>query len=164
VRSSSSRRHPPIQRSAIAFWRPDAAEHGPDPGVGEDRVERGGEVRSPVADHELHPVCLSAEVHKQVAGLLRGPFPGRVQGDAEDADAPGRVLHHGQDVGLGAAGQVDAEKSQARIASAWERRNCGQVGPIRRGAGSIPLVLRISHTVDAATVTPSPASSPWILR
>src|SRR5258707_674994 len=50
------------------------------------------------------------------------------------------------------------------MASAWERRNCGQVGPVRRGAGSMPLALRISHTVDAATLTPSPASSPWILR
>ena len=28
----------------------------------------------------------------------------------------------------------------------------------------MPLVLRISHTVDAATLTPRPASSPWILR
>ncbi len=28
----------------------------------------------------------------------------------------------------------------------------------------MPLVLRISHTVDAAPLTPRPASSPWILR
>ena len=56
------------------------------------------------------------------------------------------------------------KKSQARIASAWERRNCDQVGPVRLGAGSMPLALRISHTVDAATLTPRPASSPWILR
>src|ERR1035438_2883101 len=28
----------------------------------------------------------------------------------------------------------------------------------------MPLALRISHTVDAATFMPSPASSPWILR
>src|ERR1019366_6420811 len=28
----------------------------------------------------------------------------------------------------------------------------------------MPLALRISHTVDAATLTPSPPSSPWILR
>ena len=57
------------------------------------------------------------------------------------------------------------KKSQARIAPAWERRNCCQVGPVRRsGAGSMPLALRISHTVDAATLTPRPASSPWILR
>jgi hypothetical protein len=33
-----------------------------------------------------------------------------VQGDAEDADAPGRVLDHGQDVSQGAAGQVDREE------------------------------------------------------
>src|SRR6185312_1792126 len=52
----------------------------------------------------------------------------------------------------------------ARIASAWERRNCDQASPDRRGAGSIPAFFRISHTVDAATFTPRPASSPWILR
>ena len=31
-------------------------------------------------------------------------------------------------------------------------------------AGSMPLALRISQTVDAATLTPRPAISPWILR
>ena len=56
------------------------------------------------------------------------------------------------------------KKSHARIASAWERRNCDQVGTDRRGAGSIPAFLRISHTVEAAIFTPRPASSPWILR
>src|SRR5512135_2576715 len=50
------------------------------------------------------------------------------------------------------------------MASAWERRNCDQGGPDRRGAGSMPAFFRISHTVDAATFTPRPASSPWILR
>src|SRR5450631_686826 len=68
------------------------AEHGPDPGTGEDRVERGRVVRAAVADHELDPVCLLAEVHDQVASLLGGPFPGGMQGDSEDADAPGGVL------------------------------------------------------------------------
>jgi len=47
-----------------------------------------------------HPVCLFAEVHDEVAGLLGGPLPGGMEGDAEDADAPGRVLDHGQDVCL----------------------------------------------------------------
>jgi hypothetical protein len=50
---------------------------------------------------------LLAEIHDQVAGLLGRPFPGWVQGDAEDADAPARVLDYGQDVGLGAVEQVD---------------------------------------------------------
>ena len=51
---------------------------------------------SAVADHELDPVRLAAEVHDQVAGLLDGPFPGRMQGNSEDADAPAGVLDHGQ--------------------------------------------------------------------
>ena len=55
--------------------RPDVAEHGPDTGVGQHRVERGGEVRAAVADHELDPVRLFAEVHEKVAGLLGGPLP-----------------------------------------------------------------------------------------
>jgi hypothetical protein len=67
---------------------PHVTEHGPDPGAGEDRVERGGLVRAAVADHELGPMCLLAEVHDQVASLLGGPFSGWVQGDSEDADAP----------------------------------------------------------------------------
>jgi hypothetical protein len=53
---------------------------------------------------------------------------------------------------------------RAAIISAWERKNCDQAGADRRGARSIPAFWRISHTVDAATVTPRPASSPWILR
>jgi hypothetical protein len=56
------------------------------------------------------------------------------------------------------------KKSHARIALAWERRNCDQVGPVCGRPGSMPLALRISQTVDAATLTPRPASSPWILR
>jgi hypothetical protein len=64
-----------------------------------------------VADHELHPLCLFAEVRDQVAGLLSGPFPGGVQGDAGDADAPGRVPGHGQGVGPGAVEQVHAEEA-----------------------------------------------------
>jgi hypothetical protein len=62
--------------------RLDVAQHDPDPGIGEDRVECGGEVRAAVADHELDPVRLLAEVHDQVAGLLGGPFPAWITGAA----------------------------------------------------------------------------------
>jgi hypothetical protein len=42
-----------------------------------------------------------------------------MQGDAEDADAPGGVLDHGQDVSLGTVESRSAmKKSHARIASA----------------------------------------------
>jgi hypothetical protein len=33
-----------------------------------------------------------------------------MEGDAEDSDAPGRVLDYGQDVSLGAVEQVDCEE------------------------------------------------------
>jgi len=41
-----------------------------------------------------------------------------MQRDAEDLDAPGRVLDDGQDIGLGAIEQVGREEGRARIASA----------------------------------------------
>jgi hypothetical protein len=107
---------------------------------------------------------LLVKIHEEIAGLPGGPFPGRVQGDAEDADAPAGVLDHGQGIGAGAVEQVDREEVACQDRVAWERRNCDQVGPVRRGAGSIPAFLRISQAVDAATFTPRPASSPWILR
>ena len=91
--------------------RRDVAEHGPDPGLGEDHVDRGGEVRAAAADHEPDPVRLLAGVGDQVAGLLGSPFPGWMQGDAGDADAPGGVLDHGQNIGLGAAGQAGGEEA-----------------------------------------------------
>jgi hypothetical protein len=49
-------------------------------------------------------------------------------------------------------------------ARVWERRNVAQVVLVRCGAGSIPASLRISQTVEAATVTPRTSSSPWIRR
>jgi Methyltransferase domain len=51
-------------------------------------------------------------------------------------------------------------KSHARIACAWAARNCRQLGPARRGAGSMPAVCRISHTVDAPIDTPAVPARP----
>ena len=56
------------------------------------------------------------------------------------------------------------KKSVARIASAWERRKLTYVGLVRRGAGSIPALFTIAHTVGDATLTPGPASSPTMRR
>src|ERR1035438_1573676 len=39
-----------------------------------------------------------AEVHEQVAGLLRGPRSGGAGGDARDVHPPGLDLHHEEDV------------------------------------------------------------------
>ena len=48
------------------------------------------------------------------------------------------------------------KKSRAKIPCACDRRNSPHPGPSRRGAGSIPAFLRISQTVDGATVMPKP--------
>jgi len=51
-----------------------------------------------VADQELEVAGAFAEVHEQVAGLLRGPSSGGAGGDAQDVHAPGLDIHHEQDV------------------------------------------------------------------
>jgi hypothetical protein len=55
-------------------------------------------------------------------------------------------------------------KSQASRASACERRKLAHVVEARSGAESRPACLRISQTVDGATLMPSVVSSPWIRR
>ena len=82
-----------------------------------------------VADHELGPIGLFAEVHEEVASLLGGPRPGGMQGDPEDADPPGRVLDHGEDMGLGAVEQVDAEEVAGQ-----DRGRPGSAGNAARSA------------------------------
>ena len=71
--------------SHVQWWsrscgRPDVAGHGVDPGVGEDRAERGSEVRSAVTDLEPGPLlpfpaasreCAGGE--RLGAGQVRGP-------------------------------------------------------------------------------------------
>jgi hypothetical protein len=56
------------------------------------------------------------------------------------------------------------KKSQASIVVAWDRRNSAQVGPDRRGAGSIPCRRRTAHTLEGARSMPMVASSPWARR
>ena len=60
--------------------------------------------------------------------------------------------------------RVEMEQVAGQDRLACARRNCDQVGPTRRGAGSIPAALRIFHTVEALIWQPSPASSPCTRR
>jgi hypothetical protein len=54
-------------------------------------------------------------------------------------------------------------KSHATIPSAWARRNCVQVGPVRRGAGPRPCRRSSVLIVVAPTRIPSLRNSPQIL-
>jgi hypothetical protein len=51
-----------------------------------------------IAYQEPEPGGAFAEVHEQIACLLRGPRPRGVRGDAQDVHAAGLDLHREQDV------------------------------------------------------------------
>jgi len=63
---------------------------------GEHRVEGSGELGVPVTDQEPKHGCAIAEVHHQVACLLRRPRRCQTSGDAKDVHPPGGDLHHKQ--------------------------------------------------------------------
>ena len=79
-----------------------------------------------------------SEVHEQVTSLLGRPRTGGLQRDAKDADAPGRVLYHGQDIGLGAVQQVGGEEvaRQDRLGLGAQELRPGRRGSARRGVDS----------------------------
>jgi hypothetical protein len=83
-------------------------------------------------------MCLLAGVRHQVASLLGGPFPGGMQGDSADADAPGGVLDHRQDVGLGAVEQVGGKEvaRQDRLGLGTRELRPGRSGSAWRRVGS----------------------------
>ena len=71
-----------------------------DPGAGslEDGVERGSEIRSAITDQEPDVLDPLAEGESEVAGLLRGPVPGWVRGDAAQMHPAAAVLDEYQHV------------------------------------------------------------------
>jgi hypothetical protein len=78
---------------------------------------------------------------------LGEPGTGRVCGDAQYVHPAGGELDDEERVEPMQSDRVEM-KTQARMACACALRNCAQVGPARRGAGSIPAALRIFQTVE----------------
>jgi|SRR6266545_4836537 len=76
----------------------DAAEHDLDIGVGEDRVEQGGELAVAVTDKVPRCAAGVVEVHGEVSYGLRYPGGGGMGGGAQDLDPAAGVLNDGQDV------------------------------------------------------------------
>ncbi len=166
MRSRSSRRHAPIQRAAIAFMRGVRMLHS--------------RVRMPALARTASNAAVKFGPRSRIMNLTRSacsprsmrrlracwavhcPVGCRVTPRTRTRRVPCSITARTQ--AWVPLSRPAVKKSHARIASAWERRNCGQVGPVRRRAGLMPLALRISHTVGAATLTPRSASSPWILR
>ena len=143
---------------------PDGAAEDADVGAVEHGGEGRGELAVAVADQEPELLGAVAEVHEQVAGLLGDPGPGGVSGDPGEVYAAAAVLDHDEHVQAAEQDGVDVGEVDRKDRVACAARNCRQVGLDRRGAGSMPAVVRIFQTVEAATRWPSPTSSPWLRR
>jgi len=82
-------------------------------------------------------------------------------GDACQVHAPGAVLDEEQHIQAALEYGVDVEEVRGEDRLRLGLKECArQVCPDRLGAGSMPASLRICHTVDGASLYPSPASSP----
>jgi hypothetical protein len=62
-----------------------------------------------------------------------------------------QIKNQEQHVDTGHPDCVDVQEVAGQDPLAWVVRNWVQVGPVRRGAGSIPALVRMDHTVLAAT-------------
>ena len=94
--------------------------------------------RSRIRQCEL--VGAVTEIHKQIPGLLGGPRPVRMCGDAEDVHVPGADLEDEEHVqALRVSAQSTWKESQASIVAACVRTNRRHVVWSRRsGAGRYP--------------------------
>ena len=118
--------------------------------VRQDRVEGSRELTGPIADEEPETGGMAAEVHDEVAGLLRGPGPVPVSGHAQDMQVAVADLEPEQDVEP--AQRHRAKNSTARMLMACMSRTCHQlVSVCRDGAGGIPWRSRIRRIVEAPT-------------
>ena len=70
-------------------------------------------------------------------------------GDAENVHPTAGVLDDEERVEPVQGDRVEVEQIAGEDRLACARRNCRQVGPARRGAGSIPAVFTIRQTVEA---------------
>src|ERR1017187_564173 len=121
----------PALGNRVHARRPDVAEHGPDPGAGEDRVECGGEVRAAVADHEPAYVLAVIEHATRRIRMTRSAWSLRSM----------IRLRAFLDVTPHPAGAWTAQQRQPGRSSCAPRPRRSWV---RRGAGSIPAFFRIS--------------------
>jgi hypothetical protein len=147
-------------RARTPRWNP----HGVDSGVGQDGIERRGELAGAVADEELERGSAVVEVHQEVAGLLGGPGSGWMAGRAEDVHVATGDFQGEEDVDpFEVIAQSMWKKSTASMVEACARRNRRQeVSVDRSGAGGIRRRLRIRRIVDAPTRSQSLSSSPWM--
>jgi hypothetical protein len=132
---------------AIAGRLIDDLAAGPRPDEGAELGPGDLEVTRPPRPQLVDAITFPADGIGAAADAVRDQFGVRVQRDSEDTDPPGRVLDHGQDLGLDAVEQISCEEvagqdhvglgaqelrlrssitlSSCRLASGGHGRSCG---------------------------------------
>jgi hypothetical protein len=87
-----------------------------------------------------------------------------VSDDTEDVHAAGGVLDDDEDIQPAQGDGVEMEQVAGKDRVRLRAQELGPRGSARRGAGSMPELVRIFQTVEAPIWKPSPVSSPWIRR
>jgi hypothetical protein len=151
--------HPSLH-DRIHAGHADADDHRVDASLGEDLIDERGELPIPIPDQIARPTVGVLQIHHQVLDGLNDPGRSRTSGSAEHADAPAGVLDDGQDV---LALAIESDGLDEVAAKQRVRLGAQEVGPRRgrplgRRVDAFPL--RISHTVEAATLIPRVVSSP----
>jgi hypothetical protein len=126
--------------------------------------ERGREERIAIVNQKPQRVDAVAQLHGQVAGLLHRPRPGWMRRHAAQVESAGSVLDEHQHVQ-----PFEQYRLHDQEVARDDRVSLGgEELPPRRagtpGCGVHAGGVQDLHTVDAAIVYPSRASSPWILR
>ena len=140
--SRHSQRRVPIQRSAMAFARGvGLGADDADVGVGEHRVEGGGELGIAVADQEPKLGGVVAEVYQQVAGLLGHPStrPGSAVGSVGGLGVAAGRSSAVNELGVPAQ-QGSGDTSRGRrswVGSSSPRAEDRSVDPCHRDAGVV---------------------------
>ena len=91
---------------------------------------------------------------KPVPRLLGHPCRIRMRGHSGEVELSGRDLDEEKDVKSLHPYRLHREEVISQNASAWALKNSAQVGPVRLGAGSMPLARRSLRTVVAPTIDP----------
>jgi hypothetical protein len=159
----AKRAHEPLGR-CVRTRRPDRRLDDSHGIPGEDIVEGRGELAVPVADQEPEPAGAVVEIDQQVAGLLGGPGPDRVRGDAEDVHGPGLELQREQHIQALQQHSIDVQEVTGQYAGCLSGQELppGRRRPPRRGPSL--AAARIRRIVPSPTRYPRPSSSPWMRR
>jgi len=147
----------------VRAWGANRCLEHPDGLAAEDGVEGLAEPCVAVPDKKPGDGRPFSEIRAEVPRLLGDPLTGGLGGHASGPYEARVVLDEEEHVEPLEQDGVDAKEVAGDQDFCLMRRNSAQLGPDRRGAGSMPWRFKIAQTVDGAMVTPG-ADSPWMRR